>query len=405
MSQTVFTFSLRNGAGILFDATSAVLQDQTNTFGIKVIGTDQIIVAAGTALTHSGTGIYTYALTDPAPNLTYFAVGFINYIDPDTGNPSTIYAEQYATSAPSPTATGTISLYAARQMARQFTRNAQDSTMYNNVAIDTAIQIAADDWLRITKSSRVLTSVNLAQGSNIVPTMPANWKPELVFNFSLSLNGKVVCPTLNFVDPTELDASNAALYGNSSSLGSTNSAQQPSLIAFTENSPCAGLTGPGLCNQAYTVDCWWWEPFTAWIPGTMGQYSSASTYTAGDIVAVSTVSGNLYQSLINANTNHTPASSPTQWTLYATLSTTADPLTLFFNLPDDEMRVILTIGVRAFLQMAEPENVKTSQAAQDQFTAKARQFKGRAAGTRGGNVSISPLPAQQVPVGGWFPVG
>lgn len=400
MSTTTFQFPLRDN-GVPFSADTAVLQNTenatTSTYGIRVVGSGQIIAAAGTALVETVPGLYTYTFTDPAPNLTYEAWAYVTFTDPDNGNPGTLLAQKFATSAAAPSATGTISLLSSRQTARQFTRNAQDSTMYNNVAIDMAIQLAADEWLRITKSTRTLTTIQLSAGSNIVPAMPANWKPEYLFNFSLSLAGQNICPILNFEDPVSLAQANALVYGNNTNV-TINSMQQPSIIAFTENAVDAGLTGPGVCDQAYTLGCWWWQPFTTWIPGTMGQWASSSSYTTGDIVAVATVSGDLYQSIINNNTANAPASSPSAWTLFATATTTATPNALFFNVTDDATRVILSYGVRAFLQMAEPENAKVSQAAMEQFQQKARQFKGRGSGMRGGNIAVThqpPPPAYQ----------
>lgn len=70
MSSRLISFSYKVD-GVLTDVTSAVLRDPTLAFGVKRTDTGAIIVAAGTAFTHVGTGLYQYTITDPAPGLTY----------------------------------------------------------------------------------------------------------------------------------------------------------------------------------------------------------------------------------------------------------------------------------------------------------------------------------------------
>ena len=57
---------------VLTNPTTMKLQDSGSTFGIKRTDTDAVVVASGTAMTNSSTGVYTYTLTEPAANLTYF---------------------------------------------------------------------------------------------------------------------------------------------------------------------------------------------------------------------------------------------------------------------------------------------------------------------------------------------
>lgn len=65
------TFRLKS-YGTPVDATSVVLRDPTGAYGLKRTDTGDVIIAAGTAMTHVSTGLYTYGpFTDPAPNLTY----------------------------------------------------------------------------------------------------------------------------------------------------------------------------------------------------------------------------------------------------------------------------------------------------------------------------------------------
>lgn len=59
-------------AGVLTDMTGDVLlTDAGATYGIKNTATDVVVVAAGTAMTHASTGIYTYSLTATAGTYTY----------------------------------------------------------------------------------------------------------------------------------------------------------------------------------------------------------------------------------------------------------------------------------------------------------------------------------------------
>jgi len=59
--------------GTLIAVTSAVLRDPTGLIGIKRDDTDEVIVAAGTAMTEEETGVYTYSFDEPIgeTGLTY----------------------------------------------------------------------------------------------------------------------------------------------------------------------------------------------------------------------------------------------------------------------------------------------------------------------------------------------
>ncbi len=77
MSTTTITRTFTIG-GVLTDMTSVIFNDPTGTFGVKRLDTGATIVAAGVALTHISTGVYSYTFTDPAYNLTYdFWVEFV----------------------------------------------------------------------------------------------------------------------------------------------------------------------------------------------------------------------------------------------------------------------------------------------------------------------------------------
>lgn len=57
--------------GALTNVTSVVLSDPTATFGVKRNDTDGVVVADGTALTNSSTGVYEHTFDQPAAGLTY----------------------------------------------------------------------------------------------------------------------------------------------------------------------------------------------------------------------------------------------------------------------------------------------------------------------------------------------
>ena len=57
--------------GALADATTVVLSDPTDAYGVKRTDTAAIVVANGAAMTRVGVGRYHYTLTDPALGLTY----------------------------------------------------------------------------------------------------------------------------------------------------------------------------------------------------------------------------------------------------------------------------------------------------------------------------------------------
>lgn len=70
MSQLKLNFKWKV-EGVLTDVTSVVLADPTNAYGVKRTDTGAVVVAAGTAMSHDATGVYSYTFTEPAAGLTY----------------------------------------------------------------------------------------------------------------------------------------------------------------------------------------------------------------------------------------------------------------------------------------------------------------------------------------------
>jgi hypothetical protein len=68
------TISVRNEVeGVLTDLDACTLSDPTGTFGVREVGTGTVIVANGTALSHDGTGLYSYGITGLTTGVTYQA--------------------------------------------------------------------------------------------------------------------------------------------------------------------------------------------------------------------------------------------------------------------------------------------------------------------------------------------
>lgn len=79
MSTTVIRKEYRVN-NILTDPTSAKLSDKTDTYGVRRADTLAVVVADDTTMTKVSTGIYEYAFTDPAPDLTYEYVFEVVYL-------------------------------------------------------------------------------------------------------------------------------------------------------------------------------------------------------------------------------------------------------------------------------------------------------------------------------------
>jgi hypothetical protein len=56
---------------VLTDATAVALSDPTGAFGVRRTDSGAVVVADATAMTHDGTGLYSYSFEDPAAGLVY----------------------------------------------------------------------------------------------------------------------------------------------------------------------------------------------------------------------------------------------------------------------------------------------------------------------------------------------
>ncbi len=78
MSKSSVTGQFRIG-GVLQDAATAKMSDETGTFGVKRLDNDAVVVADGTDMTRQSIGTYSFTWTDPAFDLNYeYAIEFVS---------------------------------------------------------------------------------------------------------------------------------------------------------------------------------------------------------------------------------------------------------------------------------------------------------------------------------------
>lgn len=227
-----------------------------------------------------------------------------------------------------------------RSFARNFVRNAVDSSTYSDSNIDRALQCAMDEWCRLTQTPKTLGSLTLTAGSNALPASVANWAPEFHLKSTLLLAGTVVRPDISFTDY------NAVLMQQFITGSSSTYTGAPLMYGYQSNGTASGT---GICwptpDKAYNIFQWFREQ-------------------------------------------------PTTWTIGGSCSS--------FNLPDEALRVIATDGCEAFLQYTEPQNAQLAQVALTRFNQKANQFRSRNAGGRSGQVVTKDDPDCD-PYGPWVP--
>lgn len=320
----------------------------------------------------------------------------------------------------------------SRNWARQFCRNAGDSSAYTAVNLDRSIQLAGDAWLRITKSSRVLGTLTLSSGNFNLPSPPLGWVPEFQMQQTLLQANTVISPYIFFTDYNEVLQAQF-LNNNSGSSNGTAGIMTGIPRLFGYRNETEGICFP-TPNQDYTLLVWFWKKFTEWTPGQAELEISTSNFSV-DSVAV--LSGGYYASPPTVTASGGSGSgatfavglSPTgeinqidvvtqgtNYTNTAILVNGVDCSTITFDLPDDAMRIISSDGCEAYLQRNEQQNQNISAAAKESFITQAKQFKGRDSGGRGGNVLFKTDPdcltqsgpygnRGMWPYGSYYPVG
>lgn len=143
-----------------------------------------------------------------------------------------------------------MNLTTARSFVRQFARNAGDSSMYSDADVDRAIQAIADDFIFITKCTRLVSSVTLTESTAALPAFPTNFRPERLLSAYIG-----DYPPLDQVDHDVLRAARLA----------NDSTDRPTLISF--DSYTTGEVYPKPTATYLTLSLRWLEPFTTWTPG------------------------------------------------------------------------------------------------------------------------------------------
>lgn len=91
-------WKLYANSGTALSPTSVKLQDKDGIYGVRRTDTGAVVVASGTAMTHTGGGVYTYTFDEPDDGLTYeYSVRVAETIG---GGSNTYYVEQTKTATP-----------------------------------------------------------------------------------------------------------------------------------------------------------------------------------------------------------------------------------------------------------------------------------------------------------------
>jgi hypothetical protein len=234
-------------AGVLTDADSTpVLSDPTDTYGIRRTDTAVTVVANNTAMTHDGTGLYSYTLSSPVAGVTY--QGYAQVVV----NGNTYYVEKNLTAD----INGGMTLTTARAMVRQFARNAGDSSMYSDTDVDRAIRFVCQRFVRFTRCVKATSTITLTASSSAASfAAEENFRPERLLRVWFTLAG-VVKGTCTVVDHGEILE---MLEASPSTEG------VPDHIGFSSWSAAAVYPLP---DEAYVLNALWAVPFTTFTPGT-----------------------------------------------------------------------------------------------------------------------------------------
>lgn len=276
----------------------------------------------------------------------------------------------------------------ARSYIRLFARNAQSSAAYTDQQVDFALQTAVDKLVRETCLLTRIDAITLTSGSNILPAMPDNFRPDRIEQIYLSSSNAQVNP--GYLDPDfSYNTVGAPFFydGLPNTVGlsictyqnlldhqqayAQNS--QPTMVAFNAR------TGTGLCwpipDQNYTATIVWNELFTKWPAGLQGVFSTSNTYTMGDVVVTGTASPyTAYQSLI-ANNATNSVNTTAAWLTIGTTSQST-PVSLTFNVVDDYLTECFAYGAGSLMQLTEPEN-RYAALAQEKFTDFINSMRGK----------------------------
>jgi hypothetical protein len=150
-----------------------------------------------------------------------------------------------------------------RNMIREWARNARDSTLYSDYAIDISAQAGMHDWNEITKEVRTTSVFALTPGSLLLPAAPTGFTPDHTLDAYLTLSGQLIDPKIQIVQLQAVLLAQARLATD----GNPTKPQtgQPRMFGFD-------ASGVGQCDvtpgQAYSLNVLWWMPETTWVAGT-----------------------------------------------------------------------------------------------------------------------------------------
>lgn len=283
--------------------------------------------------------------------------------------------------------------------------------MYSATNLDRALQLAGDEWVRLTKATKTAGTITLTANSNVLPQAPPGWAPEFHLQHYLFLDGQVLWPDLQFVDYDEvLQAQCRGWIGNGGgqSIGTSNTfTGRPCIFGYRDISD--GICAP-IPDKPYEIQLWYWQLFTSWLPG-IGLASVALAGTNSYLGSVSIADGGYYNSTPAVTVIDNGTGTGSLATVVATINSSgmisamaitasghnySSPSLLIngisatdfvFNVPDDMVKVIASDGVAAFLQENEPENSGISAASLARFRDRAKQVASRGPSFRGGTVS------------------
>jgi hypothetical protein len=291
------------------------------------------------------------------------------------------------------------------RLARLGGRNAMDSRWYSYQSVDYALLQSLKDWARRTKVTGTLTQITLTVGSNVVPTLPADLKAEYITQAYLSIAGSPINPGIQFSSYEDVLCSDVRTPGNwgdhnSNALAIPNG--QPTMLGF--QTPTTAFLNT-LCDQAYTLNLWWWDKPPAW---QAGQAFVAAMVIAGAITSLQVlIPGSIYRTPPTITISDAAGTGATIGAVAISLGSivsiqltsggsgyVAPAVSIngvsaampVFNMDDDALEAIASLGAPYYLQKSEPANRAQAQSSYQQFEETALQFAGRGAGQPIGRV-------------------
>lgn len=151
-----------------------------------------------------------------------------------------------------------LALSDLRTLARQFTRIGNDYGMYPDTFVDNALMLAAEDWVRVVKPSRTLSTLTLTAGANTMGSMPTAWKPEYQLKQTVVHATTTVNPDFHFADYNDVLMTQLNAGGTNAPTG------VPKIFGFRDQS--TGIFYP-TADLTYTAYFWWWNPAPTWTAG------------------------------------------------------------------------------------------------------------------------------------------